>query len=242
MLADMGTIIWKEGKILLQGESRGKLWPGIFLIAFGVFIPLQSGTGWLETPLPLGFWLWVPPILVSTWVADSFAGERERHTLETLLASRLSDRAILFGKIGAVVGYAWGILLLAIVLGLVTVNVVHWQGSLQFYTPIVAIGGVAGSFLMALLAASAGVLVSLRAPTVRQAQQTIGIAVFAAAWFPILGLNVLPVEWRRAAFQFFMSGDISLMLILAGSALALVDGALIAAATARFQRSKMILD
>jgi len=33
--------------------------------------------------------------------------ERERHTLETLLASRLSDRAILFGKNGAAIGYSF---------------------------------------------------------------------------------------------------------------------------------------
>ena len=55
-------------------------------------------------------------------VADSFAGERERHTLETLLASRLPDRAILFGKVLAAVGYGWVLVMLMLVLSLVTVN------------------------------------------------------------------------------------------------------------------------
>ena len=40
-------------------------------------------------------------------VPDPLPRERERHTLETLLASRLSDRAILLGKIGAAVGFEW---------------------------------------------------------------------------------------------------------------------------------------
>jgi ABC-2 type transport system permease protein len=242
MVGDMGTIIWKEAKILLQGESRGRLWPLIFLAAFGVFLPLQSGVAWLDTPAGLAFWLWIPPILVSTWVADSFAGERERHTLETLLASRLSDRAILFGKIGAVVGYAWGILLLAILLGLVTVNVANWNGSVMLYLPVVAIGGVLGSLLMAILAASAGVLVSLRASTVKEAQQTIGIAVFALAWVPIIGINLAPDDWKRQALQAMTSSDITTILVAVGLALLIVDVALVSAAMARFQRAKMILD
>jgi ABC-2 type transport system permease protein len=242
MLSDITTIIWKEAKILLQGESRGRLWPLIFLVAFGVFLPLQTGRAWLETPVALAFWLWIPPILVSTWVADSFAGERERHTLETLLASRLSDRAILFGKIGAVVGYAWGILLLAILLGLVTVNMAHWSGGLMLYLPVVGIGGVVGSLLMAILAASAGVLVSLRASTVKQAQQTIGIAVFALAWVPIIALNAVPDEWKSGAMQALVSSDIGIVLMAVGGVLLAVDLALVGAAMARFQRARMILD
>jgi ABC-2 type transport system permease protein len=242
MLSDITTIIWKEAKILLQGESRGRLWPLIFLVAFGVFLPLQTGRAWLETPVALAFWLWIPPILVSTWVADSFAGERERHTLETLLASRLSDRAILFGKIGAVVGYAWGILLLAILLGLVTVNMAHWSGGLMLYLPVVGIGGVVGSLLMAILAASAGVLVSLRASTVKQAQQTIGIAVFALAWVPIIALNAVPDEWKQGAVQLLTSSDIGVVLLAVGGVLLAVDLALVGAAMARFQRARMILD
>lgn len=47
--------------------------------------------------------------------ADSFAGERERHTLETLLATRASDRSIVLGKYlgriaaagGATPDHAW---------------------------------------------------------------------------------------------------------------------------------------
>ena len=95
MIADIRTIIWKEWKdVLIQGGGRGKWYPLAFLAIFGVFLPLQTGNAWVETPVSMGFYAWVPIILVVTWVADSFAGERERGTLETLLATRLSDRAM----------------------------------------------------------------------------------------------------------------------------------------------------
>jgi ABC-2 type transport system permease protein len=141
-----------------------------------------------------------------------------------------------------VVGYAWGILLLAILLGLVTVNVANWNGSVMLYLPVVAIGGVLGSLLMAILAASAGVLVSLRASTVKEAQQTIGIAVFALAWVPIIGINLAPDDWKRQALQAMTSSDITTILVAVGLALLIVDVALVSAAMARFQRAKMILD
>lgn len=51
--------------------------------------------------------MYFPLVLTLTMVADSFAGERERHALETLLASRLSDRAILLGEAAALTSYGW---------------------------------------------------------------------------------------------------------------------------------------
>ena len=58
MIGDIWTIIWKEAKeILLQrGNLRGG-WFGllIFVGVFGIFMPLQSGPSWVESPI------------VSTW-------------------------------------------------------------------------------------------------------------------------------------------------------------------------------
>ena len=132
MIADMRTILWKEWKdVNFQGGKRAKLFPLAFLVIFGVFMPIQAGSAWLETPVSFGFSAMIPIILVVTWVADSFAGERERGTLETLLATRLSDRAILFGKITAVAGYAWGMTLAAFFVAWVAVNLAHWTGQIM---------------------------------------------------------------------------------------------------------------
>ena len=71
------------------------------IAVFGVFLPLQNGASWVTSPITMVYWAWMPLMLVTGVIADSFAGERERHTLETLLASRLPDRAILLGKVAA---------------------------------------------------------------------------------------------------------------------------------------------
>ncbi|UCD40705.1 MAG: hypothetical protein JSV69_08835 [Chloroflexota bacterium] len=101
MINDILSIMWKEiRELILQRSGLRGGWIGLLILiaVFGVLFPLQSGPDWLVTPTTILMWAWVPFILVNSVVADSFAGERERHTLETLLASRLSDQAILIGK------------------------------------------------------------------------------------------------------------------------------------------------
>jgi len=243
MIADIRTILWKEWKdVLTQGGGRAKWYPLAFLAIFGLFLPFQTGRAWVETPVSLGFYAMIPIILVVTWVADSFAGERERGTLETLLATRLSDRAILFGKIASVAGFAWGMALAAFFAAVVAVNIAHWNGQIVFYRPSIALGCVGLSFLSATLGADAGILVSLRAATVRQAQQTLGLAVFAITWIPMLGINLIPDASKVVLGELLRSGDFTLVILIVVASLAVLDLALLGAAMARFQRTRLILD
>ena len=71
------------------------------------------------------------------------------------------------------------------------------QGELLMYQPNIALGGLALSFLGAGLAATAGVLVSLRAGSVRQAAQTMSIAIMVLLFVPIFGLQALPAETQQ---------------------------------------------
>lgn len=242
MSTDIWTVMWKETKLLLEGNNRGKIGPLIFLAVFGVVLPLQTGRMWLSSPAGVAFWAIIPLVLVVSWVADSFAGERERHTLETLLASRLSDRAILFGKIIAGAGYAWMMALAAMVLGLATVNLANPHASLQLYAPAIGLGGAGLSFLMATLAANAGVLISLRAATVRQAQQTVGLGLMIVIWVPFLAFNFLPVEWRLAIEATLGAANLMQVAVAGVAALLALDIALLATAMARFQRTRLTLD
>ena len=111
MIIDIGTVMRKELKELLFQREQGRsssIRLLIFIGIFGIVLPLQNGINSLTSPFSMVFWLWIPYMLISGVTADTFAGERERHTLETLLASRLSDRSILFGKRSEVIGYGWG--------------------------------------------------------------------------------------------------------------------------------------
>ncbi|MCL6429821.1 MAG: ABC transporter permease [Anaerolineae bacterium] len=245
MIPDVLTIMWKEWKeVLLQRSGMRRGWLNVLLMVavFGVFLPLQAGAAWVTSPVVLGSWAWVPIMLVTNIIADSFAGERERHTLETLLASRLPDTAILLGKMLAGVAYAWGVTLASLILGVITVNLAHWEGRLVMYPPHLIVGGVGISLLTAALAAGVGVLVSLRASTVRQAQQTLGMATLLVVWVPILAMGVLPASWQQAIGRGLQAADSTGALLGAMVALAAVDVVLVAAARARFRRARLILD
>ncbi len=245
MIPDVLTIMWKEWKeVLLQRSGMRRGWLNVLLMVavFGVFLPLQAGKDWVTSPIVLGSWAWVPIMLVTNIIADSFAGERERHTLETLLASRLPDTAILLGKMLAAVAYAWGVTLASLTLGVITVNLAHWEGRLVMYSPHLIAGGIGISLLTAALAAGVGVLVSLRASTVRQAQQTLGMATLLVVWVPILAMGVLPASWQQAIGRGLQAADSISALLGAMLALAAVDVVLVAAARARFRRARLILD
>jgi ABC-2 type transport system permease protein len=175
-------------------------------------------------------------------ICESFAGERERKTLETLLASRLADRTILFGKIAAAIIYGWGLAMTSMLLGLVTVNVVHGHGRL-ILLPAQSIFVVSTiSLLASALAASAGVLISLRAATVRQAQQTLSLSLMGLMFGCIFGLQALPPAWKAWLLRTFAGANLLTTALVGGAVLLALDLLLISAAMARFQRARLILD
>ena len=245
MIADIWAVIWKEWRELLfqRGSWRAimlSLLPSVVL--FGIILPSQLGQFWVESLLPLGLWGWLPLLPVTAVIADAFAGERERHTLETLLASPLSEQAILFGKVAAVVGYAWVLTLIILLVGLVTVNFVYGNGKLLFYPATITLGGMVLSLLTATLAASIGVLVSLRAATVRQAAQQLVFASIALTWLPMFGLGLLPNEWQASLLKSVMSGNATQIFLMIVIVLVVIDVGLLLVAMARFVRSRLILD
>ena len=244
MLTDIWTITRKEWKELLR--QRGSLRGGflgvlIFLGVLGILMPIQFGPEWVQSASQMIIWVWLPFLLVSGVIADSFAGERERHTLETLLASRLSDRSILLGKVVAAISYGWGLSMACMLLGLFTVNLVHGKGQVLMYSWEIGFATIVLSLLVAALSSSLGILVSLRASTVKQAQQTFSLG-FMLLFIPMMLIPVLPQEWQGRLMMWVVNTDFSAIIPAAILVLFILDVLLIAAATARFQRAKLILD
>lgn len=244
MMADIGTIMLKEFMELFprRARLRGAAQALMNIVLFGLFLPWQFGLTWLNSLSTL-FWMMFGALFWTTSVVvDSFAGERERHTLEALLASRLSNRAILFGKFLAAVSYVWGQLMLSLLLGALVVSLAHGAGRLLFYRPGVALGAMGLGLLGAGLVASLGILVSLRAPTVRQAQQALLIPLSLMLTAPNLVLLMLPSDLQARIFAWLTDAEV-VPLILAGLAgLLALDAGLLAAALVRFQRARLILD
>jgi ABC-2 type transport system permease protein len=244
MITDIYTIIWKELRELLylRGRMRGGRISLLVLVGIlGIFMPLQSGKEWFTTALPVLFYGLLPFTLVSSVIADSFAGERERHTLETLLASRLPDTAILNGKIIAAQIFGWGLTMLCAVLGVVAINLVYGRGELLFFPLMVAFGIMASSLLVSGFVSGLGVIISLRSTTVRQAQQTFSIAFFAL-FIPLFALPLLPQEWHKGATAVLEKLDFVSLGIAVAAILLVVDIGLLVAARLRFRRDRLILD
>ena len=239
-MIDATAVAWKEWRELVGRRGlSGKQSIVLSAAAFGIVLPLMNGPAWITSPAIGIAWSWVPMFFVMTVIADAFAGERERHTLETLLASRLSDSAILFGKVGAAIGYAGLMTILSLTLGLVTVNVLPHEGGLLLYTlPVVLAMSVIG-LLGAVFVAAAGVLISLRAATVRQAQQTLGAAIIVLLVAPIAAVRVLPATWTRGLIP-DAAGSAALIAIVGLAAFAAVDAIAVALAVARFRRPRLI--
>ena len=238
-MSDLGTMIWKEAKDLIFPGGWGQwIRPLLVIGVVGVALPWRAGLPWLElSPIELLILLWVPFITIISFIGDAIAGERERHTLETLLASRLPDRAILLGKVIVTVGYAWGMAIASLLLGAVTANLStgNGPGSWEFYHPLeVFLEALALSLLVSLLAVSAGVLISLRVATVRQAQQTLSIGTIVLVFGGLLAISALPGD-------LFSALSYTQLLVIAMAVLAVLDAVLLGLALVSFQRARLIL-
>jgi ABC-2 type transport system permease protein len=233
---------WRELLLVGGGMRGGRLSLVIMLGMFGVFLPSQFGPEWLESPSTLFYWGWLPLMIVSGTVADSFAGERERRTLETLLASRLPDRAIVLGKFAAAVSYGWGLVLCMLVLGVATINVTEPAGAPVFLPWRAAAAVALVSLLGTSIAAGVGILVSLRSPTVRQASQTLSVAILLLLLGPVLGVQALPAAWKVQLVVWVKTLGTEGLFWTAVALLAAGAAVLLLAAMARFKRFRLILD
>lgn len=239
-MADIWAVMWKESKSLFR--YRGSRWRFALAVvgAFGMaalYLPLQVGRDWVDSPLVLSC-LIVPLMLVSMTIPESFAGEREQHTLATLLSSRLPDRAILLGKLVVSIASGWGMTLFSLLISLVAVNVADWSGHLLMYSPTAGLAAAGLSLLMTIVIAGAGVLISMRSARAQEARQMLNIAVMVPA--VLAGL----VAWGIGSKDGNLPSDISFasIALIMGAILAVIGATLIAVAMARFQRSRLILD
>ena len=243
MISDITTVMTKEWReFFVSGGSRrtGLVFLLIVLAIFGLYLPYRAGPVLIGSPWIVVLYAFVLPVLLmSNIIADAIAGERERHTLETLLASRLSDRAIILGKLAAAVGYSVALAVVTSLVGMVAANL-QGGGNFQFYSFGVFASIVAFALLLSFLYASFGVLVSLRANTVRQAQLTMGVSMLVIYLVPILIYGTLSDTTRQQFLDWIASanwatvGEIAAVLIL-------TDIIAIAVVILRFQRSRLIL-
>jgi ABC-2 type transport system permease protein len=241
--ADILTVVWKEWRALIHGRARRQviLTAGMMGV-WAVIMPIQMGRDWITDPIPMGLIGFVlPTIVVGVIVPDSIAGERERRTLSTLLASRLPDRAILVGKLGFAVVAGWLTTPFALAVALVAANVAAGDGQFVFYDPAVLAVVLALGLLGGLFTGAIGLFVSLRTPTAQEAQQLTVMAVMVP--FMVLGLGATLLLANRGMardlFDWLGSQDARLAALALLALVALVDAFLVMAADRRFRRGRL---
>jgi ABC-2 type transport system permease protein len=242
MIYDISTVMWKELREFFysRGGRKGLFTLLVPVFLLGVYFPLQFGTAWASSLITMVMASWVTLFITMAMIADSFAGERERHTLETLLASRLPDSAIFLGKLLAAVAYAEAIVIATSVSGMITVSIKAGQCVLM--TPLFAGTGLAFSILAGVLIGGIGVLVSLRAATVRQAQQVLSTGVLILAFLPSMLVMAVPHDRLKPLLGLIDDLDTSLLIAGAFLVLGLADIIFIVLAGRRFRRDRLLLD
>jgi len=214
----------------------------VFVGVFGIFWPLQidnkDSVAVTLTSLSL--------FIGNSVVADSFAGERERNTLETLLATRLSDQAIFLGKFLADAFYTLGLMMVILATSVVSINLFQPREGIFFYSPLGLTIGIGGSLVLTLFGVGLGVFISLRTKTVRAAQQILSIIYLV--FFLIIGfvlpifLNALPPSAANALAGWLQRTDPLVILIGLLLIMLVCDVGMLAFAIRRFQRSRLIVD
>jgi ABC-2 type transport system permease protein len=243
MTADIATVLWKEWRSLLGGRSRRQLLliGGVLAIQVLIF-PLEDPQGWVKDPVLIGvLGILMPMLVVGVIVPDAIAGERERHTLATLLASRMPARAILAGKLGFAVVVGWLMGLLMLVIGLVVANLAAAQPALLFFETSTLVAVFGFGFLVALLAGGIGFFVSLRASTAQEAQQVTSVGMMLPIF---LGSAVLMLlmsnDELRGVLEGLQTLDPGLVVAALMGLIAIVDAGLLIAADRRFRRGRLL--
>jgi len=244
MTSDMRTVIWREWRSLIHGQNRRQLVIMVVMLGFwAIWLPLQSGADWMtDGVISILISVLLPALVVAVTVPPAFAGERERKTLATLLATRLPDEAILYGKLVVPVLAGWTAMVAVLLVGLVAANAASWDGAPRFYDAIVIVPDLVVGLLVAVGTAAVGVGISLRARRVQDAQQTISMMLMLPAMAVGLVLFVV-AEMTGGISQAAASLDevdgwmVALAVVVI---LVVTDAALLLVAQRRFRRSRLI--
>lgn len=240
---DLITVVWKEWKSIFRTKERRTQSLMLIILPiciFGVAVPWMYAHEWLEAYHPVLASAAIPVLLILMLAPDSFAGERERHTLPTLLASRLPDKAILWGKVIWNSVFAWGFVVAILMLGLTTANITIAEG-FSFYSMRVLFSSLGLGMLMTLMAVGIIIPISLRSSTVQEAIQTTSMFLIGMPTVAIVALVVLKKVDPEYSIEVWMAREDPYTLLgLAMIALTGIDAILLLYANRSFRRARLI--
>ena len=250
-MSGAGTILWKEAHelYLRKGKPARATWVSLVFACFiGIVAPLLLILGLFQfrTPAQVGFNIFLLGLgggVLSGYftplslAVDQTAGERERHTLETMLAGPLTDRAIWTGKLGLIVLSGMVQALVIAVLASLVALVLRGPGAFPALLAI-PLGPLAAG-LLGLPVTALGIAIGSKASTVKAGQQTFSLALmpfFLLLNFSFSGIAVVLNELSLRYGRSF----ITLAIPLAALVYVVLTGLAILWADRRFRRAKLL--
>jgi ABC-2 type transport system permease protein len=238
---------WEDikSKFFSYHNLQAGIWPlFLFCAAFGVYEPLRLGPYWLRSPIMMfSISVLIPFIAIGFISPYSFVGERKRGTLEPLLATPVSDQAILFGKIGIAVLYGWGVSLVNMLLGLGLINLFLANGKFLLYPLGIVVPTVLLSLFFSILVATIGTNSSFYAITILEAQRNLVMTLFIPMMLPAFFLGpFMPEEWKGIIVQITTQLGATNLLLILMVLLFMVDGIFMVIALTRFHRKLLMLE
>ena len=235
------AVCWKETAVLRRayGKISSYVSTLMYVMFFGVFPAWFLREALASSPLVL-FYISLAPLVTGAGMATlAFAGERENHTLETLLSTPLGERAILLGKVMVYTIYAWLYALLCLAAGCITASLLARMTVIP--DPALIFSALWVGALTALFSTNMGTLASLRSGTVKEAGRKLQL-LFMMFVVPYIVINFLPDQARAGLMSALGRVGVVPIALLATVVLAVVNLALIRRAAQRFVRREMILD
>ena len=223
MLRDVMTVMKKELKeIFTITLSKGHLFSSAVLIGiFGLFLPYREGDFFLrQTSASLTLYILLVPLIVcSGLVAYAFAGEREAKTLESLLATRISDGALYAGKILAIFIYSYLFLLVTIGVSLIGANFYIYRTGREewfFYNALSCFGLFVFTIPVILVGITIGLFFSLKCRDLRTAFQFSRMGWFLISLPFVSGWITFTISWHFLAPGFYILFVLDVMLLILG--------------------------
>ena len=246
-MSDVATVFRKEmWEALGNSKTRNQMLVslGVIVLLADFAMPLldQDYEVSLGRVLFFGAMFSIMTPLFST--ADTVAGERERHTLETLLSTRLPDRSIVLGKLLSVLVLGLSIAAGMILQGLVVVSLLfgRWDLFLQFLllTPAVLVV----SLVLSIALSCVGLLVSMRSQTVQGAAQITSLLAMPVLLLFFLGPVFFTVFFAlRSDFRLFDATPNAIAIFIGAAtvvALIVIDFVLACITIAAFKRHRLM--
>ncbi len=175
----------------------------IFILLIGIFVPWTTPSIWRSPGEVVLLYVVFPSLIASMLSADAFAGEKERHTLESLLATPLTDTELFLDKVAAAVGLSVAVCILAVIAGVLVLLLKALYSPVLLPSVFQCISVIVASFTAALTIAVLAVLVSSRVSVARSAQQIVQVVFLMFTGLISFGLNRFSGEltWHKVAWS-----------------------------------------